>query len=269
MIEISLKHSQKIKKLCEPLFTHFGINYFWYSRTTANGDFISVGSNPKFHEFYFYQKLFKCSPFFRKFDFIDSGIYLYRSCGTDEFQNTIDIMAAEMGTEFTAGIVERRKNELIRFGYATIKNNRKFLQSNFINNIAIFKKFNEYFLHEAESILPKFEENYISLPQEVGKDFYSPPKGFYGNLSPIKKCKFLEDMSLLDVKLIETLTPRERDCLKLIKEGSTASLIGFELGLSKRTVESYLQSIKNKLLCDTKNDLFQISRLLDLASFFD
>src|SRR5689334_3293403 len=104
MIEISLKHTKKIKKICEPLLSYFGINYFWFSRTTASGNFISIGSNPQFHEFYFYEKLFKYSPFFRKFDFIDTGIYLYRNCGDEDFQNTIDIMAEKMGTEFVAGI---------------------------------------------------------------------------------------------------------------------------------------------------------------------
>lgn len=47
--------------------------------------------------------------------------------------------------------------------------------------------------------------------------------------------------------LLETLTPRERDVLRRIVDGRTNKEIAAELGISHRTVESYRESLMQKL----------------------
>jgi DNA-binding NarL/FixJ family response regulator len=51
----------------------------------------------------------------------------------------------------------------------------------------------------------------------------------------------------LDTELLEPLTPREMDVLRLLVEGLTNQAIGQALGLSPRTVKSYVQTILQKL----------------------
>lgn len=269
MIEISLKNSNKINKICNPLHLYFRIDYFCYCVTNADGKFISIGSHPQMHEYYFYQKLYKCSPFFRNHDYIDSGVYLYRECGDIKFQNSIDMISTNLDLEPIGGIVKKRKNHLVRFGYATSRKNKKLLQNNFINNIPILEKFNDFFLTEAAEIIQKSDGNYLDLPKEIGKDFYFPPKEYVRNLNSEKKCKFLDSLNLINYKYLLQLSKREIDCLKLVKDGYTAKNIASELRISKRTVESYLQSIKNKLSKETKSELFEISRLLETTNFFN
>jgi LuxR family quorum-sensing system transcriptional regulator SolR len=43
-----------------------------------------------------------------------------------------------------------------------------------------------------------------------------------------------------------TLTPRQRDCAKLIISGFTAKEIAAQLNLSFRTVEGYIEILKRK-----------------------
>jgi DNA-binding CsgD family transcriptional regulator len=57
------------------------------------------------------------------------------------------------------------------------------------------------------------------------------------------------------LKIINPLSPRERQCLQLFKEGKSAQATAAILGISRRTVEFYFESIKNKLRCRTKAEL--------------
>lgn len=51
------------------------------------------------------------------------------------------------------------------------------------------------------------------------------------------------------------LTTRECECLFLLIRGKTAKEIGKLLSLSKRTVESYIENIKNKMDCKNKAEI--------------
>jgi len=52
-------------------------------------------------------------------------------------------------------------------------------------------------------------------------------------------------------------TSREHDCLRLIVKGKTAKEIGIILGVSFRTIECYLENIKNKMKVKTKSQLIE------------
>lgn len=53
----------------------------------------------------------------------------------------------------------------------------------------------------------------------------------------------------------KSLTKREYEVAKLIVEGYTAKQCAEKLNLSRRTVEFYVDNIKNKLCCFKKSDL--------------
>ncbi len=53
----------------------------------------------------------------------------------------------------------------------------------------------------------------------------------------------------------ENLTEREQDCLPLILLGDTSKEIAKKLGISHRTVEGYLESLRKKFKARNKNEL--------------
>lgn len=63
------------------------------------------------------------------------------------------------------------------------------------------------------------------------------------------------------------ISVREMDCLKHILEGRTAKSTAKILGLSHRTVEQYLNNIKNKIGVKYKNELIEKAKLFDWYSF--
>ncbi|MBA3662364.1 MAG: helix-turn-helix transcriptional regulator [Gammaproteobacteria bacterium] len=55
------------------------------------------------------------------------------------------------------------------------------------------------------------------------------------------------------------LSIRELECLFCVLRGMTAKSIGELFNLSKRTIETYIENIKNKFGCRTKSELFIIA----------
>jgi DNA-binding CsgD family transcriptional regulator len=53
------------------------------------------------------------------------------------------------------------------------------------------------------------------------------------------------------------LTKREIECIYLLLEGHTYKEISKKMGISPRTVESYLNNVKNKLACEGSADLYE------------
>lgn len=51
------------------------------------------------------------------------------------------------------------------------------------------------------------------------------------------------------------LSKQQSACILLLSKGKSAKEIGFEMGLSSRTVEHYLERIKNQLGCATSKEL--------------
>lgn len=59
------------------------------------------------------------------------------------------------------------------------------------------------------------------------------------------------------------LTDRQHQCISLLLQGKTNNQVAEALKLSPRTIESYIENIKNKLGCNSKSML--IEKILDLG----
>lgn len=62
---------------------------------------------------------------------------------------------------------------------------------------------------------------------------------------------------LSDVDDFFSLTEKQQECLFYLTRGKSIKQIAKRLGISPRTVESHLDTIKNKLQCDSKSELIE------------
>lgn len=265
----TIKPSNKIKNICEPLHKCFGVKHFWYSRTTKDGGYFSLASNPEMHDYYHSTKQHLHSPFFRNPELIKPGFYSYRNIHDKHFQDSLNRCASLVNIELGACIVIRQKNDLIRFGYATSPENSLIFNDLITDNLFLLKKFNEYFLKEMEDILGTVNDDLVDLPSEMGQAFNILPKGMKASFTLNEKCKFLEKLGLINLSNLKQLTCREIVCLKLVKDGLSGSQISLSLNISRRTVEQYIEILKFKLDCNSKGDLIKKSHLLEMAGYFD
>lgn len=265
----TIKESNKIKKICEPLQLHFGVNHFWYSRTSAQGAYFTIASNPEMHDFYHSTKLHLHSPFFRKPTLISPGLYYYRNIKDKKFLDTVDTVSARVNVNLGVGIVIRQNEELIRFGYAVDPKKEFDVIDLVLNNFPLLKKFNAFFLREISDLLNKAQDDLIDLPSEIGALYHVAPKGLQAGFMAREKCKFFDSLGLLNNTDVQKLTKREKECLKLTYEGLSAYKIGLRLGISKRTVETHIVALKNKLGCFSKEELIKKADLLHCADVLE
>ena len=89
------------------------------------------------------------------------------------------------------------------------------------------------------------EEGASTLIELKGNDFYNNKPIHTDPAKELKK--YLKEIGLGDlVGFAEALSRQERRCLFYLAEGKTAKETAAFLRLSSRTVESYLEHIKNK-----------------------
>lgn len=265
----TIRPSNKIKRICEPLRRTFGIKHFWYSRTTSDGDYFSVASNPEMHDYYHSTKQHLYSPFFHDPRSIKPGFYSYRNIKDPNFQESLNLCASKVNVELGACIVLKNKDELIRFGYATNPENSLAFNDLVTDNLNLLKKFNNYFLKETKDLLKAIDDDLVHLPAEMGVAYKILPPGVKPTISLNEKCAFLEKLGFWKYEKIKRLTPRETDCLIQIKDNLSATKIALHLGISPRSVEKYLENIKNKLDCYSRSELIKIANLLDTVGYFD
>lgn len=258
---LSLKHSKKIKKICEPLHLCFGINHYFFSKTTSCGNYFCIGSHSNFHEDYYLNDNFKSNPFCRNPTSIKSGLYYYPYFKDNKFHVLLDVMKTN---DVNPILVQtfKKNQDLFRFGYCMspeVNHNTGLILLN--NNLTLLNKFNTYFIESTKDLLKNSLDSSIHLPTEMGAQ--------YDLSQPINSC-FQEDINtrLTFLKQIgvlpdsEKLTARELEYLYFIAKGLTSHQIAMRMNISKRTVEHNIETLKCKLQCSCKTDLVGIAQLL-------
>ena len=79
---------------------------------------------------------------------------------------------------------------------------------------------------------------------------------------------FSEKKFLKNLGIEVSCSVREIEVMKLLLEGYSASQIGKEIFLSRRTIEHHLERIKDKLGCTSRAELIQKARELEALEYF-
>lgn len=99
--------------------------------------------------------------------------------------------------------------------------------------------------HRYDKSIPKY---FVHFPEMEHEDYYRN-----NSTRSIKPCRYY--MQLPSTTIYFTL--REFQCAMLLMRGLTYKAIANELSLSSRTVECYVQKMKEKLKCANKYELCQ------------
>lgn len=265
----TIKKADTIKKICQPLHQQFGVKHFWYSKTTPEGSYFSLASNPEMHDYYHSSNLHLHSPFFHNPAFLQPGFYFYNAIKDDKFQESMNVCSLKHSMNFGGSMVYKARHEMIRYGYAFDASIKCDAQTIILNNLPLFQKFNEYFTNEAKTLINQIQDDVVDLPTVIGKAYNACPKGLEPQLTIAEKCAFLEKLGLMRFNNIQQLSNRELEIVRHIHEGLSARLIANRLFISPRTVEKHIESIKNKLNCFTKADLCKMAKLLHSSGFFN
>lgn len=137
--------------------------------------------------------------------------------------------------------------EVVCFAFAS--DNKNALNT-IVNNLHGFKEFVSFFKDKMASLINYAELNKISLPTGMSG---IPLSYLQDNFSDAKQSTEINKNSL---------SQRQLDVLYWVGKAKTAKEISTKLGLSHRTVESYLATLKMKMNASSKSELAEKSMIL-------
>lgn len=251
--------SNKFQRLSEVLKTTFGLDGFWYTYLSPEGDFFQIGNHPGVGETYFGNELHLENPFFCHPDNYTNNIPLITNdLKYKEFHLAQKKVQSLYGFQNFLCIPKKEGAHLHLFLFSCSRPDAP-LNAIFLQNSFALSRFSDYFLSCWKKDFLRMENFTFNIGEILGKKFYSkPPLPFV--IAPKEAlCRFGKELGLIDRHVqIEQLTKRERECIELLLEGKTAPQIGNVLGLSKRTVFDYLDHVKLKVGALNKSELLEI-----------
>jgi DNA-binding CsgD family transcriptional regulator len=246
------KIRQLSKNFCQPL----GITVFAYARVYPDHRISWLTSNPD-----------------QDYFLIDSGALSYMPLGGEKFEDWKEGHFLWFNDQQFPGCEAFFRERTERFhmdhGLVTVKHQKNYVEfccfsgklsklplyNLFMNEKALFCVFMEHFAQQLDRRSLNLLEHRVILT-----DFK------WALDTPKKKDGCLEVRSTLveacGWKNLLTLSAREKECLVLLQKGYSYSMIGKHLKLSERTVEHYIESVKNKLGLDTRAELCLASEKL-------
>ncbi len=270
---IAMSAGDNVAQICKPL-QKLNINYFAYMKAYKAGGQFWLSTHPTWSEHY-YSHQYQHHSAFENIDIYQpsSGVYLWQllnfhnaACASI-FNDARDIFNIDNGVT----IVDEAIDSYEVWHYGSTRENHS-INSFYVNNLDLLKRFAAYFKERAAP-LAQASESYMGVLPEL--------KGYGGHKadalaeSPISTADFLAETSLNRIypdknNPREYLTRREIETAGWLIKGKSAEEIGLLTSISKRTVESHVDSMKRKLDCFKQCRLgYMLGKLGILDADFD
>lgn len=241
----------KVKHLTRGFCEALGITGFGYVRVYPNQSVSWLTSNPDQDRFLLESGALNEDPLLNTPEALKEGSYLWfndrKFVGCETFYRE---RARLFQVDHGLVIVKHKKDYLETCCFSGLLTKEP-LYNVFMNEKNLFSSFMEHFTEELDHRLIS------NLSQGVA---LTDLKTIYGKPSLNNAYESLSDRASLAVACgwqnLLSLSRREQQCLLLLKKGYTYHEIGIELQLSHRTVEHYIESVKNKLGLQTRRELF-------------
>lgn len=247
-----VRYSDQIKKATEPLDHHFGISYFIYYRIDNAGHYTGLANRPDWMEHYINEKIFLQDPYLRDPCVYQSGMCLAEQLGPPKYREAITQHAKKFQMDAGIGFIQKKEDGVEFFGFAGDQTTCS-LQSLYLNHPHLLKSFARHFKNTLSRVLTQMREEKFSLLEMKGKDFLCRDP-ICPDISLATQFTYLNALGIG----IEKLSLREKECLQLLMEDKSAQQTADQLGLSRRTIESYFENIKNKLGCADKKEIIEL-----------
>jgi DNA-binding CsgD family transcriptional regulator len=253
----STKWSDQFNKLSEVL-KDLLLDGFWYSYVRQDGGFFQIGNRPDVAEVYFSNRFYVHNAFVCHPKNYQHNQALITSDFPDpNFHDAQKVVGNKsgMGNNFLF-IYKQCGTDMHCLHFGSSQQNIP-LNSIFLDNLQLLKSFSDHFLKEWTPHFRHMDSFMINIASDMGSKFYEiNPKIRHLN-DKSRALKVLRRLGLIDDEYYDTLTARELECIEEFLCGKTARQIGASLYISHRTVEHHLETIKSKLGCSSKLELFE------------
>lgn len=243
---LSISEINSVKKILSPLSKLGDIHYFHYGINYPDQSCFSLSTDPEYLASWYKHQFPHCG------FHLGSGWHLWNST-LPESQLEI-----AKGLDIAHGIhfIRHKKEKTEVFGFATPVDNPD-IYNFYLNNLQLLKKFTQYFLTEAKDLLAK-AQNQVIVPPPAMVLKNADAKGNHSLTSFVEQIDFPFNL----------LSERESECFGFFIKGFSNTEISKKLMLSSKTVDVYINRIKQKLACSTRNDLLVKAEEAGLIEYF-
>lgn len=244
-----IKASKELQELCRPLYD-LAIPMFNYFKILSNGQRINIASNPQWVVDYYDKKLYQSSQFEAKPKQYQHGVMLWSSTmGSEVLLYRRDYYNSDYGLTLVHPCVDG-----CEFYFFSGSPTNAQLQMRMLNHLELLEHFILFFKEQFHSQLKPLQTltHYPAYPQPANEQQAL-------HWSPAQQQAFLTQTPInrLDTEYARFST-RQTQVIKCLLQHQTAADIAMTLKLSRRTVEAYIEEIKNKLNCNTKSELLAV-----------
>ncbi len=262
------KYIKEIGKICTPLFDNFNMTHFGYLRYMPDGSYLAMSSDINWAEIHL------------KNDYASSRYFAEEVCSIPDNTHHASLWPTFCPSDKTLdalythniwhglNVVHPSSGFVDVYYFATNRENHQ-VTSLYLNHSDLIRRFIAYFKNEIKNIIMTAKpENYAysEIYNQVFQGKTLNNDGTYKNNLE----KFIKETEIKKFKVYDSLnlSAREIQCMTLIASGRTMKEIGKHLSLSPRTIESYLNSLKNKLGCTHKGDIISFYEQSDLKDIY-
>jgi DNA-binding CsgD family transcriptional regulator len=246
--------SEFIQQISEPLLNNFGISLLTYRKFTNEGQLLYIFNNKLWMNYSFENICWNSVSFKQRLSTLTSQRSLNYVWPVNPDIND-PVYCALKGHNIWNGIIMYKKFPEYIEAFAFAGNVDQYKLRNFyVNNINILDEFITYFKNKAHSFLdPCDKKIYIPYPiDDLLKEQLPEEKiKMFLNQTEIKKFYIM-----INDKEVG-FTKRELECIHYLSTGKTIKEASRIIGLSPRTLESYMDNAKLKANIHSKNKLIE------------
>lgn len=251
---ITVKHLRFIQDICQPLIKR-GIVDFAHDITFGHGQLSMLTTLSELFSIYYKEGIpATCTNDSGRY--LKPGIYIKKVLEKNypHYSKITASLFQRFNRTNSIHIVEHEEDCQHFYSFSFNCDEIEFLHWS-VNGIPFLTRFVEMYKNKAKEIIleAKKTSNRITLP-------ISPPSEEI--ILEFDSLKNL-DMTDLYIKNEKQLTKRQEECLYQLIKGMTIKQVAKNLNLAPKTVEHYLDTIKNKLNCTSRQEL--ITHALELS----
>lgn len=252
---ITFTSCDQVQEICSDFFSETDLTYYNYVRVYDDGSRICLSNNRDWMLFVFSNHdKFKIT-FEEKPEHGTSRYVIWDNVSGINEDSLMIVAKQEFDIAHGFTIINAY-NGYVEFQYFGTTQNRSDINNFYINNLGLLHNFGMYFRDRAHALIEQAEKTRFKTP---GQQFFWLKKdeatdqyvrsNYFTETNEVERYYLSGELSHV------YLTKREAQCLTALIDGMTAKEIGKFFDISFRTVENYLNDIKQKLSCRKRSDL--------------
>lgn len=248
-----------VEKLCEPLFNSFGITHFGCIRILENGQMLRITNNKKWTKDFFQHEFYNDIDLYGMKDASLNDPFYVLLNGAPNSQH-LSMLCSEFNIWNFMLIYERFETYRDLWFFGTERSNYQIINF-YVNNLNVLQHFILHFKHKAAHLFDITDSSkLISTKIRPLSTEYKEKKDIHDFLDKISYNKHALGGNFCG----KYLSKREAECLFYFSQGRSMKEIANHIGLTPKTIETYVNNIKNKIGCHTKGELISMFSKLNI-----